>query len=942
MRSSLIPGNTWQLFLIILPFLFFFKAGAQEFGGNPPSLKWKQFNSDTARVIFPAGLEIQAMEVSSIVHRLAAITQQTIGDKLRKVNIVLQNQTTRSNGYVALGPFRSEFYLTPRQNSFELGSLPWHKMLALHEYRHVQQYNNFRKGLSKAFYFVFGEEGQALANSLAVPDWFYEGDAVYQETKMSDQGRGRIPYFFNGYRSLWTSSKKYSWMKLRNGSYRDYVPNHYSLGYLLVSYGYEKFGEQGWKKITEDAARFKGLIYPFQHSFKDHTGQSFTSFTNEALAYYKNNTVADISGDAPSEYGKNHVHFVADEKYPQWVDSLHIIYLKSSYKQIPAFYVRDIKTGAEKKIRNKALSSDDYFSYANNRVVYSAYRPDPRWGWKNFELITVVDIPTGSERTITSKTRYLSPAISEDGKTIVAVNSEPTGKNELHILDASTGKVLMIMPGPDSLLYTYPQFINNGSIVSAVKKSNGEMALAKIDTHTGNVNFLTPFSTKVIGFPKVYKDTVLFTMSDGNQDKLFAVADGKIFLFKPDIKNQFTGNYQLSATEGNYAWSAFTSVGYKLLHANGKFIAYTDIIRNATSIYKVNLLNKGIDLVNTQYPVKGVVEKYPANYRLFNFHSWRPYISDPEYSYSLISENVLNTLQSELYLTYNRNEKFKETGASISYGALYPVIDAGASYTFDRSFADSARMISWNEFKARLGLSIPLSFTKGVFSQTLNISGAFNTSQVYYTGASKSQFNDKKFNYGDFVISASNQQSKAKQNIYPLFAQVIFARFRTIFSNYSANQLHLNGSVYFPGAFRNHSLVIQAAYQQRDTLQQYNFSNGFPFSRGYPGIDFPRMWKLGTNYHFPIAYPDRGFGNIVYFLRLRGNVFYDYSKIKSLENGRQYDFKTVGSELYFDTRWWNQLPLSFGIRYSRLLDADILGISANQWELVLPVNLLSR
>jgi hypothetical protein len=37
---------------------------------------------------------------------------------------VLQNQTTISNAYVGLGPFRSEFFLTPAQNSFELGSLP--------------------------------------------------------------------------------------------------------------------------------------------------------------------------------------------------------------------------------------------------------------------------------------------------------------------------------------------------------------------------------------------------------------------------------------------------------------------------------------------------------------------------------------------------------------------------------------------------------------------------------------------------------------------------------------------------------------------------------------------------------------------------------------------------------------------------------------------------
>src|ERR1700744_3230870 len=202
-------------------------ATAQIFGGNPPSLKWHQLNTDTARIIFPAGLDSLAEQVAAIVHTLSRTTLPTMGHTQRKINIVLQNQTIIPNGYVSLAPFRSEFQLTPEQNSFDLGSLPWQKMLAIHEYRHVQQYNNFRVGLSGAFYYLFGEGGQAFANSLAVPNWFWEGDAVYQETLVSDQGRGRLPFFFDGYRSLWEAMKDYSWMKLRNGSLRDYVPDGY-------------------------------------------------------------------------------------------------------------------------------------------------------------------------------------------------------------------------------------------------------------------------------------------------------------------------------------------------------------------------------------------------------------------------------------------------------------------------------------------------------------------------------------------------------------------------------------------------------------------------------------------------------------------------------------------------------------------------------------------
>lgn len=186
---------------------------SQQFGGHPPSQKWRQINTDSVRVIFAPGLEKQAKEVADITRALSSVSLSTIGNRTRKINIVLQHQTTNPNGYVGLGPWRSEFFMTPMQNNFGLGSLPWHKSLALHEYRHVQQYNNFRKGISKVAYTIFGEQTLALFTSTAVPNYFWEGDAVYQETLMSRQGRGRIPYFFNGYRSLWSADKKYSWQK---------------------------------------------------------------------------------------------------------------------------------------------------------------------------------------------------------------------------------------------------------------------------------------------------------------------------------------------------------------------------------------------------------------------------------------------------------------------------------------------------------------------------------------------------------------------------------------------------------------------------------------------------------------------------------------------------------------------------------------------------------
>jgi hypothetical protein len=99
------------------------------------------------------------------------------------------------------------------------------------------------------------------------------------------------------------------------------------------------------------------------------------------------------------------------------------------------------------------------------------------------------------------------------------------------------------------------------------------------------------------------------------------------------------------------------------------------------------------------------------------------------------------------------------------------------------------------------------------------------------------------------------------------------------------------------------------------------------------------MFKAGFNYHFKLFYPDRGFGNIVYLLRNRGNVFYDFTRATSLRTGNSFDFNSVGAEVFFDTKWWNQQPVVFGIRYSRLLNNDIKLLNANQWSVIVPLSL---
>src|SRR5204863_7968489 len=79
-----------------------------------------------------------------------------------------------------------------------------------------------------------------------------------------------------------------------------------------------------------------------------------------------------------------------------------------------------------------------------------------------------------------------------------------------------------------------------------------------------------------------------------------------------------------------------------------------------------------------------LVSDYKKGTKLLNFHSWRPYYSDPEFSFSIYGENVLNTLQTELYYLYNQNEKTSAVGVNAVYGAWFPYLNVGTEYTFNR------------------------------------------------------------------------------------------------------------------------------------------------------------------------------------------------------------------------------------------------------------------
>ena len=926
---------------------------SQEFGGNPPTVKWKQINTDTARVIFPEGRDSTAQKVASIIHLLAE-KNNTLGSRRDKINIVLQNQSTIANGYVGLGPYRSEFFLTPSFNNFDLGSITWAEGLALHEYRHVQQFNNFRVGISKAMYYLFGEEGLAVAINAAIPDWFYEGDAVYNETVHSRQGRGRIPFFTNQYKSLWLDRKNYSWMKLRNGSLKDYVPNHYPLGYLLVNYGYEKYGTDFWKKVTQDAASFKGLFYPFQKAIQKHADVDYKTFRKQAFDYYRLNSdmqyksppTAEEKFNQGTEAGEHKIttatlNYVTNHFFPYQLENNSTLYLKSSYRKRPAFVIKH--NSGEHVLRIKDISLDEHYSYRNGRIVYAAFKPHVRWSWANYGEIRVLDVKTGQQRRLTSKTRYFTPDISNDGTKIVAVNYGPNGKCELHILDAASGILLKNIESSELNVFTDPKFSDDSSIIACARLNDGKMSLVRTDM-SGSILRLTDPSYHVIGFPNVKDDKVYFTASFNGNDDLFMLQlrDKKIF----QVSNSATGNYFVNASADKLVYSNFTADGYEVRSIDLNKISIREIdpslFQSPPNSIAVAKENEFKSLLINDLPVRNfTATKYKKGTKLLNFHSWRPYYEDPIFTYSLYGQNILNTLQTELYYTYNQDERTSAVGLSATYGAFFPYLSAGTEYTFKRTDTLNNLTRQWNQLDTRIGLNIPLNFSGGRFFRSLNFGSSYVFRVENNTGPAKDLFVENNFSYLSHFINYSQQVQMARQHIYPRLGYNFSLQYRHAISKYDSHQSFGNANIYLPGFISTHSLVLNGSVQERDTIRAL-FSDRFADARGFSSYYYTnvgsKMWKLSANYHLPLLLPDWGVGNIVYIQRIRTNLFYDFQRLYSDNKKVTADLRSTGFELYFDTNWWNQYPLTFGFRISHLLDTDLLTkTKGTYFEFIVPV-----
>ena len=921
------------LFLLVLISLAT-QAYSQRLGLLPSTIKWKQLVDDSLRILYPAGEEENAKRVASLMLKIASLDPITMEGRYRPISVLLQPHTNISNGYVGLAPYVSEFYLQPNENPFALGSLPFQDLLAVHEYRHVQQVNAANTGISHIVKFIFGDLAFTGLYNLAIPNWYREGDAVYAETKYTMQGRGRLSNFTLPFRMKLMEGEEWNYYKVRNGSYKYFTPDHYPLGYLLVQYGNHLFGEATWDTIVREAPTFRHLFSPFSGGVMERTGYRNKHLYQHAMDWYREKwnaiKVPDINYPFVPLKEKDLENDYFDMTYPD-VDGDGSIYASvRTFDHTPAIY-KFSPDGKQKKIVSMGVQQDTYFDHSFHRIVWTEIRYDPRWLRKDKNVIVVYDEETTNEIFIEPVKGYFTPSLDQRGTRIVALHVDQKGIYNLKILDARSGSELITLPNPDNLYLGYPIWDEGEEgIIATARNKNGEMALVHQNIETGEIKQITHYSFHLLGRPQLQGDWILATSTLDELDQVYAIDRNEGIFYQVSGGNNAHYDPSWDPVQESIVCSQYDLKGKKLVRLPGLPRQWK--MKNLDDGIKPVSGEPGIDLLALPAGERDFESKnYSPWFNAFNFHSWTVTADDPVWGAVVRSDNLLSNIAIALGYEYNRNSRAGGPYFDIEFGMWFPVLSFGISQTSREIRSVDDRLFRVSNDRFNVGIELPLFFSSGVYQQIVNLSSHYNY------GLSRRrpftpEYEDFGFNYLNHRMILINSRRRAYRQAVPTWGQRVDAIYSHEVKGVQISQLFLSGDLALPAMRPSHYLLVRGELLSQNLDEgSIQLSSPYAGARGFDEFIGKFQYTAGVTYGFPLLYPDIGIGNIFYTRRVRLQPFYDIAYTNAEEANYKWS-RSAGLEAIVD---FDFPPISVGLRYSRLISG--FDGTPDRFEIFLPV-----
>ncbi|WMJ74426.1 hypothetical protein RCC89_14810 [Cytophagaceae bacterium ABcell3] len=896
-------------------------------GQDPASIRWKQVNTDNFQVIFPEGVEDEGKRLTNILEAIYSQVSSSLEHEPKKVSVILHNQSVVANGFVSYAPFRQEMFSISPQDIYPQD---WLEQLAIHEFRHVVQLDKINQGVTRLLYFLFGEQAIGAVLGLYIHPWFFEGDAVLEETVHSKAGRGRLPSFEMPLKAQVIEKGVYSYEKGIHGSFKDFVPDFYTTGYFLVASGRAKHGAGLWQDALNYPARKPHLITPFSRAIKKHTGVNKWGFYNETMRELLDQWIWRDSIRGFENYialNQDPRSGFTNYRYPVLLNDSVVIAQKSGLGHYPQF-VTIYPDGSEERLHVPGYSSMVKLSAKAGKVVWSEYTFDKRWDNRVWSDIVSYDVSKRKRKRLTRK-RYLhAPDLSPDGEQMVTVETLPDNTYALVVLNAN-GEETMRYGTPGGNFPITPSWSESGKeIVFVLLRPEGK-SIEMLDVPTGQISTILSPGFDDISLPVMHGNEVFFHGTWSGTDNIYRldIQERKVY----QITNAHYGARDISiASDGSeILFADYTADGYNVVRLHRDHfleIPLDSVVNHSLALHEhimseeSHYLTDSIEVSDTDHETK----RYSKLRNLLNIHSWGPISYDfssdrVDAGLSLLSQNLLSTTVVNAGYRYNLFEQQGGLYSTVSYLGWYPVLNANVSRT-NRFLVDAEQGVDrqWIENSVGGSIVLPLNLTRNKYRRGLSASLSGNLLTTEWISEMPDEHLGNKFLFAGYNLFAFRYHRMAPRDLRPEWGQSVRINFRhaPLGADGYRSVFSVNTQFFMPGLFKHHSLRLSGVYQHNGpgTLA---FQSIIPFPRGY-FIGFEKEMKgIYSDYHFPLFYPDWRIGPLLYIQRFSMAVFADFAQGVGTENGMAY--RSVGAELYSDFHLVNFVfPLNIGVRFSYL------------------------
>ena len=879
-------------------------ASAQYYntGQDPASLKWMQIKTDRFTLIYPKTYGDAGIDFARSLDNAWSQLSQRYPVKKFRIPVVIHNHTTGSNGYVAWAPDRMEIYPTPEQNSIPLDA---NTQLAIHELTHVMQMESINSGFTKAMSVISGQQFTGVVAGL-LPLWHLEGDAVFSESVLTGSGRGRTASFQKQLKAMIIEKGNvFSYDKSVNGSFRDFVPDHYKYGYQMMAWSYSKYDQQMWRKALNLTGNAPFLINPVNLSLRKSASLTKNRLFKETFDSLSTAWTKDDSKSGSLIYtvmnpskGEKFINYYS----PVLAGNDDIIAVKTSLSDPPSLVLIRSSDKSEKRIHIPGNIYPYYISYGNGRLVWVETHSDPRWENREWSDIIVMDVDNDQTHRLTRKSRYMSASISPDGSLIAAVENRTDNRTILNILDAVSGDRLHSADSPGNAALQRPQWDPSGAFLTVIHLTEQGEGILRFSLEDKTWQTLIETGTDDIQSSFLRNDSLFYVSSlNGTENIYLRKPDGTV---TPLTRSRF-GATDLSLNGSLMLFADYTSSGNNISSIRIPEATATGPVVKSPDSYLINRFKAqkppAEDASGNAY--------FPSPYRkwknLFRFHSWMPFYADIDEiqddlsavapGFTLMTQNNLSSLISTFGYEYTgQRHKFH---SKISWMGWYPMFETGIEYgnpvyveKFREDVADPEILSDGYSWTSKIYL--PLTFRGGTFTKQLYLSASSSIKNDYIWLHDKGTW-DNLQNQLTGRIYFSNYRRQALRDIYPRLAQTIDLSYSDypfdsrIYGDIMSGKV----SLYFPGALKNHGFRLRLEAEKQNP-EKYVLGNRISFARGYIGARKPDNGRWYDNiisqelmtgsidYFMPVAYPDFRLGGIMYMTRIRSDLFYDWSSGK--------------------------------------------------------------